>query len=97
MTDITPIERPNRYHSPVTVHVYNHFDHSSYIAFDDLQSAYIWAKIQVQKHVQYHINPFNDMCENLDYEYNKNGVHGYAIIGSCPELEYSVFYGQLRI
>ena len=97
MTDITPANMPNRYNTPCTVEIYHHNEPPRYFAFSDLQMAYNWIKDKIENDPDSHIHMFEDFCSKMEYEYHKNGLHGYVIAGSVPAVQYCVFYGQLHI
>jgi hypothetical protein len=97
MTDLSPANPPNRFNTPCTVEVYHHHNTSRYMGFADVQLAYQWIESRLQNFNDRHIRMFPDVCAKLDYEYTKNGLHGYVIVGSCPDVQYCLYYGQLRI
>ena len=93
MEDITPQQTPNRYTTCVTVEIFSTTGFT-YMAFSDLQNAYIWVKSLIQRHND--IPTFLNVCEMMDYEYNSRGISGSVVIYRSLTHQYRVFYGKLQ-
>ena len=97
MTDITPTTLPNRYSTPVTVEIGRPNQNYVYKGFSDLQMAYLWIKDYLYDYDNHIIITFEETSHRLNEEYHINGIRGYVCVGSLPDLQLTVFYGQLRI
>lgn len=97
MSEITPAQPPNRYNTPVTVEVYHNNSPTRYMGFSDIQLAYHWVKERISNDRESHLRMLPDVCEKLDYEYGKNGLRGYVVVGYIPTVQYCLYYGKLII
>jgi len=93
MQDITPQHPPNRYTTAVTVEI-SSATGFKYMAFSDIQNAYIWVKNFTESHND--IPTFLNVCEMMDYEYNSRGISGSVVIYRSLTHQYRVFYGKLQ-